>query len=41
MTRAAASRWNRLRWSLIAPLYDRVRFFTRLRARSIVTLEKT
>ncbi len=28
-------RWNRLRYSLYAPFYDRVRFFTRQRRRSI------
>jgi phosphatidylethanolamine/phosphatidyl-N-methylethanolamine N-methyltransferase len=27
--------WNRLRYSLYAPLYDRIRFFTRQRRRSI------
>ena len=30
--------WNRVRYSLVAPLYDRIHFFTRQRARSIALL---
>ncbi len=39
MTRVNTPRWNRLRYSLYAPLYDRVRFFTRQRRRSVALLD--
>ncbi len=32
-------RWNRWRWSVLAPLYDRVRFFSGQRRRSIGLLD--
>ena len=39
MTGVNTVRWNRLRYSLYAPLYDRVWFFTRQRRRSIGLLD--
>ncbi len=39
MTGVNTVRWNRLRYSLYAPVYDRVRFFARQRRRSIGLLD--
>jgi phosphatidylethanolamine/phosphatidyl-N-methylethanolamine N-methyltransferase len=39
VTRVNTARWNRLRYSLYAPVYDRVRFFTRQRRRSVALLD--
>lgn len=39
MTRVNTARWNRLRYSLYAPVYDCVRFFTRQRRRSVALLD--